>query len=96
MQIMTILLFSLFTFLNIITWIIFLDVILSWGTLIGIHFRPKFIQAITLPLYETVRRFIPSSFSGIDFAPIIVYIIIIFIQSLLISIDPSIGGVLPK
>ncbi|MFA6090816.1 MAG: YggT family protein [Candidatus Gracilibacteria bacterium] len=93
---MTLFLFSLLTFLDLITWIIFLDVIFSWGSLIGIHFRPKFIQAITLPLYETVRRLMPSSFSGIDFAPIIVYIVIIFIQSLLISVDPNIMTVLTK
>lgn len=93
---MTIFFFTFLIFLDLIKWIIFLDVILSWGVLIGVHFRPKFIQTITLPLYETVHRFIPSSFSGIDFAPIIVYIVIIFIQSILIFIDPSIITVLQK
>lgn len=93
---MSILIFILFTFLNIITWIIFLDVILSWGALIGIYFRPRFIQSITIPLYEMVRRVIPSSFNGIDFAPIIVYIGIIFIQSILLSIDPTIVNMVHK
>ena len=75
---------------------VFIDVILSWGTLVGIHFRPKFIVAITLPLYETVRRFIPSSFSGIDFSPIIVFIAIELISKLLIAIDPSVLALLPR
>lgn len=87
---MTLLLFSLLIFLSLIQWAVFIDVILSWGTLIGLHFRPKFIQAITLPLYETVRRFIPSSFGGIDFAPIIVFIALEFITKILIAFDPNI------
>lgn len=93
---MTILLFAFLIFLSLIQWIVFIDVILSWGTLIGIHFHPRFIQTVTLPLYETVRRFIPSSFSGIDFAPIIVFIIIEFITKLIISIDPSVIGLMSR
>lgn len=91
---MTIALFSLLIFLALIQWIVFIDVILSWGTLIGIHFRPRFIQAITIPLYETVRRFIPSSFGGIDFAPIIVFIVIELATKVIITVDPSVIGML--
>ncbi|MDD5197337.1 MAG: YggT family protein [Candidatus Gracilibacteria bacterium] len=91
---MTLLLFSLLMFLSLIQWVVFIDVILSWGTLIGINFRPKFIGAITLPLYETVRRLIPSSFGGIDFAPIIVFIAIELITKFILTIDPGIMGLL--
>ena len=93
---MTLILFSLLLFLALIQWIVFIDVILSWGTLIGIHFRPKFIQSITLPLYGKVRQFIPSSFGGIDFSPIIVFIAIEIMTKLLIAIDPSILGLLSR
>lgn len=87
---MTLLLFSLLIFLSLIQWVIFIDVILSWGTLLWIHFRPRFIEAIATPLYQTVRRYIPSSFGGIDFAPIIIYIAIEFMTSILTKMDPSI------
>lgn len=87
---MTILFSSLLIFLSLIQWIVFIDVILSWGTLVGIRFRPKFIQAITFPLYDAVHRFIPSSFSGIDFAPIIIFIAIELITKLILAIDPSV------
>jgi len=93
---MTIVLFSLLIFLALIQWVVFIDVILSWGTLIGVHFRPRFIQAITVPLYETVRRFIPSSFGGIDFAPIIVFIAIELATKAIVTIDPSVIGLLPQ
>jgi len=93
---MTLLLFSLLIFLSLIQWVVFIDVILSWGTLVGIHFRPKFIGAITIPLYETVKRFMPSSFSGIDFSPIIVFIAIELISKLLIAIDPNVLVLLPR
>lgn len=92
---MTIILFSLLIFLALIQWVVFIDVILSWGTLIGVHFRPRFIQAITVPLYETVRRFIPSSFGGIDFAPIIVFIAIELATKAIVTIDPNVMGLLP-
>lgn len=85
---MTLFLFSLVIFLSLIQWVVFIDVILSWGTLFGINFRPRFIGSITLPLYETVRKFIPSTFSGIDFAPIIVFIAIEFLAKLIITLDP--------
>lgn len=93
---MTPILFSLLIFLSLIQWIVFIDVILSWGSLLGIHFRPKFIQSITLPLYETVRRFIPSSFGGIDFTPILVFIAIEILAKVLITLDPSILVFLSK
>lgn len=93
---MTIILFSILIFLSLVQWMILIDVILSWLSLIGVYFRPKFIQAITTPLYETVRRYIPSSFSGIDFAPIIVFIAIEFMAKLIITIDPGILSLLPK
>lgn len=93
---MTLFLFCLLIFLSLIQWVIFIDVILSWGTLVGINFRPKFIQVITLPLYEIVRKFIPSSFGGIDFAPIIIFIAIELTTNLILKIDPSILGLLPR
>ena len=93
---MTLILFSLIIFLSLIEWIIFIDVILSWGTLIGINIRPKFMQSITTPIYEMVRRVVPTSFNGIDFAPIIVFIGIEILIKLILAIDPSILALLPR
>ncbi len=93
---MNFILLILILFLDLIKYIILLDVILSWLQLLGIQFRPKFIQAITIPLYEIIRKYIPSSFSGIDFAPIIVYIIIGVLQGVFLTMDPSIMNSLPK
>lgn len=93
---MTVLLFSILIFLALIQWIVFIDVILSWGMLIGLNLRPRFIRAVTVPLYDTVRRYIPSSFGAIDFAPIIVFIAVELATKTILIIDPNVMGMLPQ
>lgn len=93
---MTTLIFALLIFLSLLEWVIFLDVILSWTRLIGINFHPKFIKDITLPLYEGVRKFLPTSFGNIDFAPIIVFLAIEILSKLLLAIDPSVTSYLAR
>lgn len=93
---MTVVIFALLIFFSLIEWIIIIDVILSWLVLFRINFRPRFIQSITIPMYEHVRRYIPSTFAGIDFAPLIIFIAIEFITKLLITLDPSVIGYLSR
>jgi len=66
--------------------ILFIDIILSWLPLIWINFRPKFISDIMEPLYKKIKDIIPTTIWPIEFAPIIVYIIIIFFISFLIQL----------
>ena len=83
-------------FLDLIQWIILLDVILSWTVLLGINFQPRFIKAITVPLYEMVRKYIPTTFSGMDFAPIVIYIGINIASTLLILLDPAVKSYISR
>ena len=66
--------------------ILFIDIILSWLPLIWLNFRPKFISDIMEPLYKTIKNKIPTTIWPIEFAPIIIYIIIIFLISFLIQL----------
>ena len=59
--------------------ILFIDIILSWLPLIWLNFRPKFISDIMEPIYKIVKDKIPTTIWPIEFAPIIIYMIIIFI-----------------
>lgn len=93
---MTVVIFALLIFFSLIEWIIIIDVVLSWLVLFRINFRPRFIQAITIPMYETVRKYIPSTFAGIDFAPLIIFIAIEFATKLLIMLDPSVIGYMSR
>jgi len=75
---------------DVIKYIVIFDIILSWLTLFWLKSRPRFIADIIDPMYNFVKKLIPSTFWPIDFTPIIILIILIFIKWLVYSIDPSV------
>lgn len=83
------LLIAILIFLELIFYIIFIDVILSWLMLFWVKFRPKFIADIIDPIYNFIKSIIPTSFWPLDFTPIIVIIIIYFLRGLVIFFNPS-------
>lgn len=93
---MTIFLFAAIIFLSLIQWVVFIDAILSLVSLLGIHFRPVWIQQITVPLYQAIRRIVPTQTRGLDFAPMLVFILIELMTNMILRIDPSILGVLTR
>jgi len=87
---MTSIIFAIIIFLEIISYIIILDVILSWLTLFWLKIRPKFISDILDPIYKNIKKIIPTSFWPVDFTPIIVIMAIIFIKWALFILFPSV------
>jgi YggT family protein len=87
--------------LTIVTWIIILQVILSWlfafnvlnTSSQGVRTFAVAIDRITAPLYRPIRRLLPD-FGGIDFSPLVVLILIQILQKLLTGIDTQyyLGG----
>lgn len=76
--------------LNILTWIIIIQVILSWLLAFnvlntssnGVRTIAVAIDRLTAPLYRPVRRMLPD-FGGIDFSPLVILILIQVIEKLL-------------
>ena len=76
--------------LTILTWVIIIQVILSWllvFNVLNIHSGGvrNFIVALdrlTAPLYRPIRRILPD-FGGIDFSPIVILILIQVLKKLL-------------
>lgn len=87
---------TLAVFLQIIFYIVFIDVILSWLTLFWLNLRPRFIADIIDPIYSKIKKILPTSFWPIDFTPIIIIFIIIFFKWIIYSIEPSIYEQLPN
>lgn len=83
------LLLTIIIFLEIVSYIIIFDVVLSWLTLFWLRIRPKFIADIIDPLYETVKKILPTTMWPVDFTPIIVIFTIIFIKWALYLIFPE-------
>ena len=87
--------------LSVVTWIIIIQVILSWlfafnilttGTN-GVRQVAVAIDRITAPLYRPIRRILPD-FGGIDFSPLVILILIQVIKKLLSGVVTQyyIGG----
>ena len=76
--------------LTILTWIIIIQVILSWLFAFnvlntssgGVRAFAIAIDRITAPLYRPVRRLLPD-FGGIDFSPLVILILIQVVKKLL-------------
>jgi len=75
-------------FLEIIFYLIILDIVLSWLSLLGLRYRPQFLSQIIDPIYKTINRFIPTTFGMFRFDALIAILLIIFLQGLLIMLIP--------
>jgi YggT family protein len=79
--------------LSVLTWIIIIQVILSWLLAFnvlnissgGVRAFALAIDRITAPLYRPIRRMMPD-FGGIDFSPLIILILIQVIKKLLAGV----------
>ena len=80
--------------LQVLLWVIIIQVILSWlvaFNVINTHndFVRSFFNALerlTRPLYRPIRRLLPD-FAGIDFAPIVIVLIILVLDRLLLGAE---------
>ena len=79
--------------LSIVTWIIIIQVVLSWLLAFnvlnihsgGVRAFVVALERITAPLYRPIRRLLPD-FGGIDFSPLVVLILIQVIKRLLAGV----------
>jgi YggT family protein len=79
--------------LSVVTWIIIIQVILSWLFAFnvlntssgGVRAFALAIDRITAPLYRPIRRMLPD-FGGIDFSPLVILILIQVIKKLLAGV----------
>lgn len=71
--------------LQLYMWILFARVILSWVNPDPYNPIVQFLYRITDPLLYKVRKWIPIHSGGIDFSPMIVILVIIFLQTFLVQ-----------
>lgn len=65
-------------------WIIIARAILSWVNPDPYNPIVRFVNRVTDPVLYVIRRRIPTSFGGIDFSPMIVMLLILFLQRVLV------------
>jgi len=70
--------------LSLYMWLIVAQAILSWVNPDPLNPIVRFLYSATEPVLYRVRRLVPSSFGGVDFAPMIVILAIYFLRRALI------------
>lgn len=70
--------------LSLYMWIIIARAILSWVSPDPYNPIVRFLYGVTEPVLDRVRRLLPISLGGMDFSPIIIILIIVFLQSFLV------------
>jgi len=66
-------------------WLIVARAVLSWVNPDPYNPIVRFIHNVTEPVLHRVREKIPVDFGGIDFAPIIVFLAIIFLRKFVVD-----------
>jgi YggT family protein len=87
--------------LSVVTWIIIIQVILSWLLAFnvlnvssgGVRAFVVALDRITAPLYRPIRRILPD-FGGLDFSPLVILILIQVLKKLLAGVATQyyVGG----
>jgi YggT family protein len=70
--------------LSIYMWIIVARAVISWVNADPYNQIVQFIYRITEPVLARVRRWMPFRNTGIDFSPMIVILVILFLQTFLV------------
>lgn len=71
--------------LTLYMWIIIIRALISWVNPDPYNPIVMFLYRITEPVLSTVRRWMPLGNIGIDISPIIVILVIVFLQSFLVQ-----------
>ena len=71
---MTFILTALVIVFILIKCLVFVDIILSWLTILWLNIRPMFIASILDPIYEGIKWKIPTTIWPLDFTPIVILI----------------------
>jgi YggT family protein len=66
-------------------WIIIIRALISWVSPDPYNPIVQFLRSATDPVLYRVRRWLPVSFGGIDFSPILVIAALIFLQAFLVQ-----------
>jgi YggT family protein len=74
-------------------WVVIIAALLTW-----VHPDPynpivRILRGLTEPVYGRIRRFVPTNFSGLDIAPLLLLLIILFFHSVVL---PSLAGIVPN
>ncbi len=71
--------------LGLYMWIVIAAAVISWVNPDPYNPIVRFLYGVTEPVLYWIRRFIPTTFGGLDIAPMILILAIIFVQQVVIT-----------
>ena len=90
---MNALLISILQFINLLIsiyiWVVIIAALITWVQPNPYNPIVRFLWNVTEPVYRYIRRYIPTTFGGIDIAPIILILALEFLQILINNIIAS-------
>ncbi|HBH86983.1 MAG TPA: hypothetical protein DDY17_05200 [Syntrophaceae bacterium] len=78
--------------LSIYMWIIIARAVISWVNPDPYNQIVQFLYRVTEPVMAPVRRWLPMRGMGIDFSPIVIILVIFFLQSFLVKSMIALAG----
>nr|WP_320191112.1 YggT family protein [uncultured Desulfobacter sp.] len=71
--------------LNIYMWIVIASAVLSWVNPDPYNPIVRFLRKATEPVFYQIRKHLPVNFGGLDMSPIVVFLVIIFLQNFVVK-----------
>ena len=66
-------------------WVVIARAVLSWVNPDPYNAIVRFINTVTEPVLYLIRSKLPINFGGIDFSPIIVFLVVIFMRTFVVN-----------
>lgn len=70
--------------LSLYMWVVIISALISWVNPDPYNPIVRFLRQATDPVFQRIRRYVPSA-GGLDFSPILVILVIIFMQKFLVA-----------
>jgi YggT family protein len=77
---------TLLSIINIYIWVVIIAALITWVNPDPSNPIVQILRRLTEPVYRKMRQFFPTSFNGIDFAPIILILALQFLSQILIRL----------
>ncbi len=78
--------------INVYIWVVIIAALLSWVRPDPNNPIVQVLYRLTEPAYELVRRYIPSTFNGVDLTPLIIIIGLQIVDVLFVSLLNAIAS----
>jgi YggT family protein len=77
---------TLLSIINIYIWVVIISALITWVNPDPSNPIVQILRRLTEPVYRKMRQFFPTSFNGIDFAPIILILALQFLSQILMRL----------